>query len=177
MPLRAPIHPRRPAAMPPAGVSAMPAVAAFDLQPAAASALQPAAASALQPAAASALHGQLTSASEDLDRLQTLLADACAELLRHFDGAAQHVHADLGAADTATLSARCLAGVKQHLAGAVTALQFQDLASQLIAHTSHRLRDCAAHVAGVTADRPLDTHLRDTPVAQAGMGGGSVELF
>ena len=169
MPLRAPIHPRRPAAMPPAGVSAMPPVAAFDLQPAAAS--------ALQPAAASALHGQLTSASEDLDRLQTLLADACAELLRHFDGAAQHVHADLGAADTATPSARRLAGVQQHLAGAVTALQFQDLASQLIAHTSHRLRDCAAHVAGVTADRPPAMHLRDTPVAQAGMGGGSVELF
>ena len=74
-------------------------------------------------------------------------------------------------------SARRLAGVQQHLAGAVTALQFQDLASQLIAHTSHRLRDCAEHVAGAAADSPPAMHRRDPPVAQAGMGGGSVELF
>ena len=35
----------------------------------------------------------------------------------------------------------------QHLGGAVTALQFQDMASQLITHTDRRLRSCADRLA------------------------------
>ena len=35
----------------------------------------------------------------------------------------------------------------QSLAGAITALQFQDMATQLIAHTQRRLRNCADRIA------------------------------
>ncbi len=123
----------------------------------------PPVAAAAPPPGAADLFGQLTTARQELDRLQALLADACAELLHHFSAATE-------AANTAPAAAR-------HLAGAVTALQFQDLASQLIQHTSSRLRDCAEQVTGTPAD-PAHARLTPTnPVAQAAMAGGSVELF
>jgi len=117
----------------------------------------------MPPAMAAELYGQLTTARRDLDRLQALLADACNELLHHFSAATE-------AANAAPAAAR-------HLAGAVTALQFQDLASQLIQHTSWRLRDCAEQVAGSAADPARATLTRGNPVDQAEMAGGSVELF
>ena len=67
---------------------------------------------------------------------------------------------------------------------AVTALQFQDIASQLIAHTRKRLRHCADHLAAGAFDdegdgaAPIDeAPLRPNPVTQDEMDAGSVELF
>jgi len=74
--------------------------------------------------------------------------------------------------------------VMQHLGGAITALQFQDMASQLIAHTNQRLRNCADRLARETmgddedgAAVVEDAPLRPNPVTQDEMDAGSVELF
>jgi hypothetical protein len=71
-----------------------------------------------------------------------------------------------------------------HVAGAITALQFQDLASQLISHTGHRLRGCADRLARETMgdddDGPAvveDMPLHPNPVTQDEMSAGSIELF
>ena len=126
------------------------------------------------PPVAADLHGHLTTARHDLERLQAILADACAELLRHFDAATHRLQAD-AAADPA--AAGRLARVAQHLAGAVTALQFQDLASQLIAHTDRRLHACADQVAGAALNPGAGMPANNNPVAQAAMRSGSIELF
>jgi hypothetical protein len=126
------------------------------------------AAVALPTAKAIDLRGELTTARHDLDRLQGLLADACADLRHHFTAATAHLQAE--AAGTGHAAAR-------HLAGAVTALQFQDLASQLIHHASDRLRDCAEQVRGEGSGPDHARRAHANPVAQAGMAGGLIELF
>jgi hypothetical protein len=72
----------------------------------------------------------------------------------------------------------------QSLSGAVVALQFQDMASQLITHTDLRLRSCADRLARdalVDDDdgEPLTmpAPLRPNPVTQDEIDAGSVELF
>ena len=72
----------------------------------------------------------------------------------------------------------------EHVAGAITAMQFQDLASQLIAHTGHRLRGCTDRLAreamGDDEDGPAvveSVPLRPNPVTQDEMDAGSIELF
>jgi hypothetical protein len=74
--------------------------------------------------------------------------------------------------------------VQTQLGSAVTALQFQDMASQLIEHTNLRLRNCADQLAdtlfvddeeGPTIVTPAP--MRPNPVTQSEMNVGSVELF
>ena len=133
-------------------------------------------------ALAAELQDHLMVASNDLDRLQRLLGDACDSLLVHFYGASSELkalhqeHADL----------RPLVIALDHLAGAITAMQFQDMASQLVAHTSRRLRNCADRLAAdafagdddddgdVVVEPPP---LRPNPVTQDEMDAGSIELF
>lgn len=130
--------------------------------------------------AACDLQDDLMTATHDLDRLQTLLADACDQLMLGFQGANQRLRESFnaGAADVGTNA------VLQHLADAVTALQFQDMASQLVAHTQQRLRSCADRLAhasmGDDDDGTAlveDAPLRPNPVTQDEMDAGSVELF
>lgn len=142
----------------PGGTTALPLLAAIDLQ------------------------DNLLTATHDLDRLQTLLSDACDELMRGFHGAAGEIQELVDAAQD-TPSPELFHSVVQHLGGAITALQFQDMASQLIAHTHKRLRNCADRLArqamadgeddGVVEDAPL----RPNPVTQDEMDAGSIELF
>lgn len=131
------------------------------------------------------LQDHLLVVSNDLDRLQRLLADAGDSLLAHFHGASSemkrvqeiltaHPHMDGDALKQALT----------HLAGAITAMQFQDMASQLIAHTTRRLRGCADRIAsdalGADEDGEAvveDMPLRPNPVTQDEMDAGSVELF
>ncbi len=127
---------------------------------------------------AAEVQDHLLTASNDLDRLQTLLLDACDTLSASFFGASAGVDALQGAdADEATQE------LNQHLGRAITALQFQDLASQLIAHTHKRLRSCADRLAA-DAFEPDDGEavieaapLRPNPVTQDEMDAGSIELF
>ena len=72
----------------------------------------------------------------------------------------------------------------KHLGDAVTALQFHDMATQLIAHTHRRLRNCADRLArdAFAEDEDGETiveepPLRPNPVTQSEMEAGSVELF
>ena len=123
------------------------------------------------------LQDNLMTASNDLDRLQTLLAHACEELMVSFHGASEHIRAIDPSGDT-------FDAVLERLGGAITALQFQDMASQLIAHTHRRLRNCADRIArepmgddedgaAVVEEAPL----RPNPVTQDEMDAGSIELF
>jgi hypothetical protein len=123
--------------------------------------------------AAADLQDHLMVASNDLERLQRLLDDASEVLMGHFTGATQQI--DSGAWREA----------RSTIGGAITALQFQDMASQLIAHTSKRLRNCADRLARDTFADDDDegetlveeAPLRPNPVTQDEMDAGSIELF
>ena len=56
-------------------------------------------------------------------------------------------HVPVSAAATAARASDGLKQIMQDIAGAITALQFQDMWPQLIAHTSQRLRNCADQLA------------------------------
>ncbi|MBK9134977.1 MAG: hypothetical protein IPM15_11765 [Betaproteobacteria bacterium] len=131
------------------------------------------------------LQDHLLVVSNDLDRLQRLLADAGDSLLAHFHGASAEVRRvqDI-LADHPHLSSDEMQQALTHLAGAITAMQFQDMASQLITHTTRRLRGCADRIAADTlgADEdgaPVieDIPARPNPVTQDEMDAGSIELF
>ncbi|WP_409450558.1 hypothetical protein [Aquabacterium sp. J223] len=132
-------------------------------------------------AVAADLQDHLMTAAHDLERLQTLLTDACDALMASFYGASEHLKG-LGQAPAGAHEAMEVA--LRHLGGAVTALQFQDMASQLITHTNKRLRNCCDRLArdamgddedgeAVVEEEPL----RPNPVTQDEMDAGSVELF
>lgn len=131
------------------------------------------------------LQDSLMIASNDLDRLQRLLNDATETLMGHFYGAsAQITRLARAAAQHPELNNEGLHEAMQHLGGAVTALQFQDMAWQLIGHTQRRLRNCADRVANdVMGDDEDGTAvveeapLRPNPVTQDEMDAGSIELF
>ncbi|MET1116513.1 MAG: hypothetical protein ABWY08_16395 [Comamonas sp.] len=116
----------------------------------------------------------------DLQRLEGLLAHATDNLLARFDEANALLDPS-GAGDSSRFSA-----ARQVLHSAVTELQFQDLASQLISHTTRVLQACAFRLANETmgheegeVDAPLTALApqRPNPVTQSEMDAGSVELF
>jgi hypothetical protein len=134
--------------------------------------------------AAADLQDTLLMVRNDLDRLQSLLAHACDELMLGFHGATERIQAGLAPAHAGLPAPELWQGVLRDLGGAITALQFQDMASQLIAHTHQRLRNCADRIAqetigddddgaAVIAEAPS----RPNPVTQDEMDAGSVELF
>jgi len=130
------------------------------------------------------LQDHLMTASNDLDRLQTLLSDACDTLMQRFYAASEQIRLLRSHPHTGEESEEVISGVMQDLGGAVTALQFQDMASQLIHHTHKRLRSCVDRLAreafaddedgDAAAEEPP---LRPNPVTQAEMDVGSIELF
>ena len=122
--------------------------------------------------AAAELQDALMVATNDLDRLQRLLDDASQALMGHFTQATGHMES--GSFHEA----------RQTIGGAITALQFQDMATQLIAHTARRLRHCADQIARDTMGDDEDGvalveegPLRPNPVTQDEMDAGSIELF
>ncbi len=130
--------------------------------------------------AAADLQDNLMTASNDLDRLQRLLTDASDSLLAHFHG----VNGELSALMQPGQPSAPLQAALQHMAGAITAMQFQDMASQLIHHTNTRLRSCADRIAleamGDDEDGAavvIEAPQRPNPVTQDEMDAGSVELF
>jgi hypothetical protein len=141
----------------------------------------PAPAAGLAFGIATDLQDNLLTASHDLERLQALLDDSHGTLQAGFFGTLQLLQ-DLHAAGH--LDAAPLEQARNHLACAVKALQFQDMASQLIAHTGARLRNCAdrlardAFVGDEDGEAVVDAApLRANPVTQSEMDTGFVELF
>lgn len=136
--------------------------------------------------AAAELQDSLMVAENDLERLQRLLADATETLMGHFYGASAHMSQLLrSAAHHPELDNHQLHEAMQHLGGAVTTLQFQDMSSQLIGHLQRRLRHCADTLArdlmgdedGEEAAAIEPAPMRPNPVTQDEMDAGSIELF
>lgn len=131
---------------------------------------------------AAELQDHLMTATNDLERLQRLLDDACLALMEGFHTSAGQLGDVI---DTGHAITPHLMEVRQTLFKAVTALQFQDMATQLIAHTNKRLRNCADQIArdALGDDDPdgaavvEDGPLKPNPVTQDEMDAGSVELF
>jgi len=115
----------------------------------------------------------------DLSRLDGLLAHTMENLMLRFTSA------------SANLSYPAFAAVKEldevrvALRAAVTELQFQDMASQLIIHTSKILQGCAYRLAsdamgyedGEAVPFVEEVPERPNPVTQDEMEAGSIELF
>lgn len=115
----------------------------------------------------------------DLTRLDGLLAHTMANLMERFTCASENL------ADPALVASKELDEVRSALRAAVTELQFQDMASQLIIHTSKILQGCAYRLAsesmGVEDGEAVpfveDVPERPNPVTQDEMYAGSIELF
>ena len=134
--------------------------------------------------AAAELQDHLMTVTNDLERLQRLLDDAGEALSTHFYSASNQAMSLLSQSD-GTPGSEGLKQIMQDIAGAITALQFQDMATQLIAHTGQRLRNCADQLArdafGVDDEDGAAiveiAPLRPNPVTQDEMDAGSIELF
>lgn len=115
----------------------------------------------------------------DLTRLDGLLAHAMERLMERFTSANENL------ADPKLVGSKELDAVRSALHSAVTELQFQDMASQLIVHTSKILQGCAYRLAsesmgfedGEAVPFVEDVPERPNPVTQDEMDAGSVELF
>jgi hypothetical protein len=115
----------------------------------------------------------------DLARLDGLLAHTMENLMERFTVASANL------ADPALVDSTALNGARDSLRAAVTELQFQDLASQLIGHTSKILQGCAYRLAsesmgqedGEAVPFVEEVPERPNPVTQDEMDAGSIELF
>lgn len=109
--------------------------------------------------------------ASDLERLKVLIADAGDRLLASFNA----VSAQLPAVAGDVAQRRSLT---RAVTGAVTALQFQDMATQLIRHAQRRLEVLEGCLASLSHDTdPLLAATRMQPVRQSAMGAGSIDLF
>jgi hypothetical protein len=115
----------------------------------------------------------------DLSRLDNLLAHTMENLMERFTSASANL------ADPALVDSKELDSVRSALRAAVTELQFQDMASQLIVHTSKILQGCAYRLAaesmgmedGEAVPFVEEVPERPNPVTQDEMDAGSIELF
>lgn len=129
---------------------------------------------------AAELQDSLLVVMHDLHRLEGLLNHATDNLLERF-GLANANLTDAVVGKSVELDV-----VRQALRAAVTELQFQDMASQLIWHTTKVLQGCAFRLASEAmgsndceeaapfVDMEPD---RPNPVTQSEMDAGSVDLF
>ncbi len=115
----------------------------------------------------------------DLNRLDGLLAHTMENLMERFTRASANLD------DPAFGDSAALESVRNTLRSAVTELQFQDLASQLIVHSSKILQGCAYRLAsesmgqedGEAVPFVEEVPERPNPVTQDEMDAGSIELF
>lgn len=136
--------------------------------------------------AAAEIQDHLMTVTNDLDRLQRLLEDAGESLSTHFFAASAELQDYAARVDRGDAPGPgALSGVLNHVAQAIIALQFQDMSTQLIAHTTQRLRACSDRLAAETfggddedgAAAIVEAPLRPNPVTQDEVDAGSVELF
>lgn len=129
---------------------------------------------------AAELQDSLLVVMHDLHRLEGLLSHATDNLLERFGEANEFL------SEALVRDAPALEPVQNALRRAVVELQFQDMASQLIWHTTKVLQSCAFQLAAeamgteegeeaasftdMAPDRP-------NPVTQSEMDAGSIDLF
>jgi hypothetical protein len=135
---------------------------------------------------AAELQDSLLVVMRDLERLEGLVTHAANNLLDRFSQAAAALGDVQNHATDGTESAQALAVAHDALKGAVTELQFQDMSSQLIWHTTKILQGCAFRLAAETMGQDEDEISapyqemvpdRPNPVTQSEMDAGSIELF
>lgn len=116
----------------------------------------------------------------DLHRLEGLISHATDNLLERFGVANQNL-TESNAGDSPELQA-----AREALRAAVTELQFQDMASQLIWHTTKVLQSCAFRLAAESMGQDEGEEAasfvemapdRPNPVTQSEMDAGSIDLF
>lgn len=131
------------------------------------------------------LQDSLMIVMNDLERLEGLVSHAATNLLDRFSAANAGIHQSLADAGLDASSAHSLNDVRRTLQAAVTELQFQDMASQLIVHTTKVLKGCADRLASEAMEQDDDEGQavvqaipdRPNPVTQDEMDAGSIELF
>jgi hypothetical protein len=130
------------------------------------------------------LQDQLMMAANDLDRLQRLLDDTSDALLGHFYGATGELKRVLHTEGETPAELKRVHRAMEYLAGAITGLQFQDMSSQLLNHTTARLRNCADRLAAAAMGDDEEGAAvvsappsKPNPVTQDEMDAGSIELF
>lgn len=126
------------------------------------------------------LQDSLMVVMHDLHRLEGLLSHATDNLLESF-GQANDALSNSGVCESVEVM-----NARAALRRAVTELQFQDMASQLIWHTTKVLQGCAFRLAEETmgheegedsAPFTSVSPTRPNPVTQSEMDAGSIELF
>ena len=120
------------------------------------------------------MQDELLTAGTELDRLQRLLSDAVAQLNARFT---QALEEQARLPDSA-----CSEAVAAQLRGALIALQFEDMASQIISHSRRRVAsvaDCLGNLVMGEPETDCDVQWvsRPCPVAQRAVDAGSIELF
>ena len=129
---------------------------------------------------AAELQDSLLVVMHDLHRLEGLLNHATDNLLERF-GEANGLLTDGVVGGSSELEA-----VRNALRNAVTELQFQDMASQLIWHTTKVLQGCAFRLASEAMGQEEGEEAapfakmapyRPNPVTQSEMDAGSIDLF
>ena len=124
---------------------------------------------------------QARSARSELDRLRSLIDDASERLMSSFG--------EIGEISARQSQHEQMEEMERAVGNAVSALQFQDMANQLVGHAAQRI-ELLERIAGslgrwpdVTVDE-LTNEVEGTvcarqngPVEQACMTGGSVDLF
>ena len=128
------------------------------------------------------MQDQLLCADTELDRLQELLSDAVDTLLRSFTQADTTLRTLLDDGAAMPAPADAARDALSTLGSAAKALQFQDMASQLIAFTKQRVNHCAERLAGGSQDGEEQALVhaaptRPNPVVQDEMDTGFIELF
>jgi hypothetical protein len=106
----------------------------------------------------------------DLERLKALINDAGERLLVSFNQVAALVPA-LSADETQR------AQVDQAVNAAVTALQFQDMATQLTGHAQRRLSVLEERLRSLSDEAARGLQTMPQPVRQVEMTAGSIDLF
>ncbi len=134
---------------------------------------------------------QARSARSDLERLRSLIDDASARLLTSF-GTIQAITENRSGQQVqgvVAVTGQNDGDVKRAVGNAISALQFQDMATQLVSHAAQRLTvlEKITQSLGRLPDASVDdlaAAVSDTlrgrhtsPVEQVCMAGGSVELF
>lgn len=125
------------------------------------------------------LQDSLLTVVHDLKRLDGLLAHAMNNLMDRFTSATSHLDSSV------LVPSADLDAARSAVREAVIELQFQDIASQLIAHASKTLQGCAYRLAaesmgsedGEAVPFVDEAPNRPNPVTQDEMDAGSIELF
>ena len=114
------------------------------------------------------LQDQLLSAVAELERLALLISHAGDELMSRFAQIAR-ISEQIGSAE-----------LRGEVSAALIALQFQDMAGQLVQHSTARIQ-AVADLIGAASDGepspPADLPTRASPVAQHALDAGSADLF